>query len=243
MDIRSQGRKLIKTQFDYRHKISSGSEMTGQDPRHCIQRKRFLTNLHIQFLSSFLHIFQCIFRLWGRIAWDNYGSGSGSDLKSHYGTRTKVKDPSRSGSEQIRIRNNAWWEEDRSFFGPFVRINFLTSASFERFRLFVWPLYLLWGWYYFSDLPVCIYAEAKITLSDLCILVEVPEVEAAGAVHGGEEGGMDGRPGHVVHVVTVVLKAVQRLILLRLQKCLIQQFYVFPYPILKHDNFRHGYEE
>jgi hypothetical protein len=50
--------------------------------------------------------------------------------------------------------------------------------------------------------------------TDLCILVEVPEVEPARAVHSREEGGMDGRPGHVVHIVTVVLKAIQRLVLL-----------------------------
>ena len=51
--------------------------------------------------------------------------------------------------------------------------------------------------------------------TDLRVLVEVPEVEPARAVHSREEGGMDGRPGHVVHIVTVVLKAVQRLVLLR----------------------------
>ena len=36
-------------------------------------------------------------------------------------------------------------------------------------------------------------------------LVEVPEVEPAGPVDGGKEGRVDGRPGHVVNVVTVIL--------------------------------------
>jgi len=56
--------------------------------------------------------------------------------------------------------------------------------------------------------------------TDLCVLVEVPEVEPARAVHSREEGGMDGRPRHVVHIVTVVLKAVQRLILLHKKELL-----------------------
>jgi hypothetical protein len=56
--------------------------------------------------------------------------------------------------------------------------------------------------------------------TDLCVLVEVPEVESARAIHSREEGGMDGRPRHVVHIVTVVLKAVQRLILLHKKELL-----------------------
>ena len=49
---------------------------------------------------------------------------------------------------------------------------------------------------------------------NLRVRVEVPEVEAAGAVDGGEEGGVLRRPGHVVHVVAVVLEGVERPVLL-----------------------------
>ena len=44
----------------------------------------------------------------------------------------------------------------------------------------------------------------------LGVVVEVPEVQAPGQVHAGEQGGMGGGPHHVVHVVAAVLKRVQR---------------------------------
>jgi|688.fasta_scaffold1459952_1 hypothetical protein len=66
-----------------------------------------------------------------------------------------------------------------------------------------------------ATLPLRAKKKGHYHFTDLCVLVEVPEVEPARAVHSREEGGMDGRPGHVVHIVTVVLKAVQRLVLLR----------------------------
>jgi len=50
----------------------------------------------------------------------------------------------------------------------------------------------------------------------LGVLVKVPEVQSAHAVHAGKQGRVDGRPLHVVHVVTVVLKRVDVLLVLHI---------------------------
>lgn len=49
----------------------------------------------------------------------------------------------------------------------------------------------------------------------LGVVVEVPQVQVSHAVHAGEQGGVSGRPHHVVHVVRAVLERVQRLVVLR----------------------------
>ena len=48
----------------------------------------------------------------------------------------------------------------------------------------------------------------------LRLRVEVPDVQPAGAVDGGEQGRVQRRPGGVIYVVRVVLERVQRLSLL-----------------------------
>jgi len=50
----------------------------------------------------------------------------------------------------------------------------------------------------------------------LGVLVEVPEVQSTHAVHAGKQGRVDGRPLHVVHIVTVVLKRVDVLLVLQI---------------------------
>lgn len=52
-------------------------------------------------------------------------------------------------------------------------------------------------------------------LPHLRVVVQVPQIQTTHAVHGGEERGVHGRPHHVVDVVCVILKRVQRLVLLR----------------------------
>lgn len=48
----------------------------------------------------------------------------------------------------------------------------------------------------------------------LRVVVEVPQVQAAHAVHGGEHGRMHGRPHDIIHIVGIVLKRVQRFVVL-----------------------------
>ena len=56
------------------------------------------------------------------------------------------------------------------------------------------------------------------TLPNLNVVVEIPEVEASEPVDRREESGVGGRPLHVVHVVAVVLKRVQRAGILKRNK-------------------------
>lgn len=63
--------------------------------------------------------------------------------------------------------------------------------------------------------PVSAGQGRQTTSPHLGVVVEVPEVQAAHAVHGGEHGGVHGRPRDVVDIVGVVLEGVQRLVVLR----------------------------
>lgn len=56
------------------------------------------------------------------------------------------------------------------------------------------------------------------THTHLSVVVEVPQVQAAHAIHGGEESGMHGRPHDVIDIVCVVLERVQRLVVLKKKK-------------------------
>ena len=54
----------------------------------------------------------------------------------------------------------------------------------------------------------------KERMTDLCLVVEMPEVQTAHDVGTGEESRVGRRPLHVAHVVAVVLKGAQVLLLL-----------------------------
>lgn len=56
------------------------------------------------------------------------------------------------------------------------------------------------------------------TLAHLGIVVEVPQVQAAHAIHSGEHSGVHRRPHDVVHIVSIVLKGVERPVVLRREK-------------------------
>ncbi len=49
----------------------------------------------------------------------------------------------------------------------------------------------------------------------LCVVVEVPQVDASESVHAGEESGVNRRPHDIIHIIWVVLKRVQRLVILQ----------------------------
>lgn len=49
----------------------------------------------------------------------------------------------------------------------------------------------------------------------LCVIVEVPQVDASESVHTGEESGMNRRPHDIINIIWVVLKRVQRLVILQ----------------------------
>ena len=51
----------------------------------------------------------------------------------------------------------------------------------------------------------------------LCVVIEVPQIQATHAVYGGEQCWVDGWPASVIHIVIVVLKRVQGTILLEIQ--------------------------
>lgn len=48
----------------------------------------------------------------------------------------------------------------------------------------------------------------------LGVIVEVPEVQAPHPVHAGKERGMHGGPHDIVHIVCIVFKGVERLVVL-----------------------------
>lgn len=48
----------------------------------------------------------------------------------------------------------------------------------------------------------------------LGVIVEVPEVQAPHPVHAGKERGVHGRPHDIVHIVGIVFKGVERLVVL-----------------------------
>lgn len=48
----------------------------------------------------------------------------------------------------------------------------------------------------------------------LGVIVEVPEVQAPHSVHAGKERGMHGGPHDIVHIVCIVFKGVERLVVL-----------------------------
>lgn len=49
----------------------------------------------------------------------------------------------------------------------------------------------------------------------LCVIVEVPQVDASESVHTGEESGVHRRPHDIIHIIRVVLERVQRLVTLQ----------------------------
>lgn len=63
--------------------------------------------------------------------------------------------------------------------------------------------------------PGVIWGTRPKALPHLSVVVQVPQIQTTHAVHGGKERGVHGRPHHVVDVVRVILKGVQRLVLLR----------------------------
>lgn len=52
----------------------------------------------------------------------------------------------------------------------------------------------------------------------LGLVVEIPQVQVAHTVHAGKQGRVCGRPHDIVHVVRVVLKRVQRLVVLQRER-------------------------
>lgn len=66
--------------------------------------------------------------------------------------------------------------------------------------------------------PVSVGQGRRTTSSHLSVVVEVPEVKAAHAVHGGKHGRMHGRPHDVIDIVRVVFEGVQRLVVLEGRK-------------------------
>lgn len=49
----------------------------------------------------------------------------------------------------------------------------------------------------------------------LSVIVEVPQVQAAHAIHGSKHGRVHGRPHDIIHIIGVVFKRVQRLVVLK----------------------------
>lgn len=49
----------------------------------------------------------------------------------------------------------------------------------------------------------------------LSVIVEVPQVQVAHSIHTCKQRGVSGRPHDIINVIRVVLKGVQRLIVLR----------------------------
>lgn len=49
----------------------------------------------------------------------------------------------------------------------------------------------------------------------LRVIVEVPQVDASKSVHTGEESGMYRRPHDIINIIGVILKRVQRLVILQ----------------------------
>ena len=45
--------------------------------------------------------------------------------------------------------------------------------------------------------------------ANLSVIVQVPQIEFSHTIDSGEEGGIDGRPFNVIHVITIVLERVQ----------------------------------
>lgn len=52
-------------------------------------------------------------------------------------------------------------------------------------------------------------------LFNLCVIVEVPQVDASKSVHTSKEGGMYRRPHDIINIIRVILKRVQRLVILQ----------------------------
>lgn len=52
-------------------------------------------------------------------------------------------------------------------------------------------------------------------LFNLCVIVEVPQVDASQSVHTRKEGGMYRRPHDIINIIRVILKRVQRLVILQ----------------------------
>lgn len=49
----------------------------------------------------------------------------------------------------------------------------------------------------------------------LSVIVEVPQVQAAHAIHSSKHGRVHGRPHDIIHIIGVVFKRVQRLVVLK----------------------------
>lgn len=62
---------------------------------------------------------------------------------------------------------------------------------------------------------VCV---CRVRFLYLCVVVKVPQVKVAHSVHARKQGGVDGGPHDVVNIVRVVLKGVQRLVILQARK-------------------------
>ncbi len=63
--------------------------------------------------------------------------------------------------------------------------------------------------------PGVIWGTRPKALPHLSVVVQVPQIQTTHAVHAGEERGVHGGPHHIVDVICVILKGVQRLVLLR----------------------------
>ena len=55
-------------------------------------------------------------------------------------------------------------------------------------------------------------------MSYLCVIVQVPQVEVTDSIHTRKQSRVSRRPHDIVHVIGVVLKRVQRLVVLQVRE-------------------------